>query len=531
MPTVNPSAFGPKPAWFDAAGNPAVSYKLFMYAAGSTSTKQNSYTNSTGAVANTNPIILNALGQTPNELWWDNTLLYKVVLAPSTDTDPPTNPVWTVDNLAGMNSNNGGQSVAEWILYSGGPTYVSTNSFTVAGNQTQTFHTGRRLQLTTVGGMVYGRITSSVFASQTTVTVQMDGTQILDSSLSAVYYSILTNDVLALPERIASTTGTNIYSATVGIARLVIGDEYKLNFVIQNNGALSPTLALDGNAPLSIFTQNGLIPSAGMLSGQIKVQYNGTAFIALNPVGLPTLLRNYIDGFILSTAGTSITMSIAAGQAADSTNTVLINGSALSKTTAAWAVGNAVGGKLSAAAIVNSTWYYFYEIRRPDTGVVDYGFDISSVAPTLPTNYTQYRYIGAGLIDGSGNWTKFTQTGDDFVWDTPVVDIVGAGVITARTLTCSIPRGRKMKGLFSVGGSDSTAQLVYISDLANSDLAPALTVTPLASAGMQVGGGTGVFGQASVYTNTNAQIRHRESTTNGVAIATIGWTDNRGKEL
>lgn len=284
MPTVNPSAFGPKPFWVDAAGNPAVSYKLFMYAAGSTSTKQNSYTNSTGSVANTNPIILNALGQTPNELWWDASLLYKVVLAPATDTDPPTNPIWTIDNLQGMNSGGGATAANEWVLYSASAiAFVNSNTFTLVGNQTLTFHIGRRLQFMTSAGFVYGRITNSVFAASTTVTMQMDGIQVLDSGLSAVYYSILTNDVLAIPERIASTTGTNIYSATVGIARLVIGDEYKINIAIANDGTVSPTLALDGNPPIAILTQNGLIPTTGQLSGAQKFRYNGTNFIVLNP--------------------------------------------------------------------------------------------------------------------------------------------------------------------------------------------------------------------------------------------------------
>lgn len=284
MPIVNPSAFGPKPFFVDASGNPTVGYKMFMYAAGSTSTKQNSYTNSTGSVANINPIILNALGQTPNELWWDASLLYKVVLAPSTDTDPPTNPVWTVDNLQGMNSGAGATSANEWVLYSASAiAFVNASSFTLVGNQTLTFHIGRRLQLMTSAGFVYGRITNSVFAASTTVTVQMDGSQVLDSGLSAVYYSILTNDVLALPERISSTTGTNTYAATVGIARLVIGDEYKINVAIPNDGSASPTLSLDGNTALSIFTQNGLIPVPGALNGAHKFRYTGSAFVVLNP--------------------------------------------------------------------------------------------------------------------------------------------------------------------------------------------------------------------------------------------------------
>lgn len=287
MPTVSPSALGPKPFFVDAAGNPTVSYKMFMYAAGSTSTKQNSYTNSTGSVANTNPIILNALGQTPNELWWDASLLYKVVLAPATDTDPPTNPVWTIDNLQGMNSGGGATAANEWVLYSASAiAFVNSNTFTLVGNQTLTFHIGRRLQFMTSAGFVYGRITNSVFAASTTVTMQMDGSQVLDSGLSAVYYSILTNDVLALPERIAMTSGTNTYTATVGTTRLVLGDEYKLNFAIANDGAIVPTLNLDGLGARALLLQNSAIPSAGQINGEHKIRDTAAGFIVLNPLPL-----------------------------------------------------------------------------------------------------------------------------------------------------------------------------------------------------------------------------------------------------
>lgn len=93
----------PKQQFFipGTAGTPAAGAKLFTYAAGTT-TKQNTYTDSTGTVPNTNPIILDANGQCT--YWFDQSLLYKLTLAPATDTDPPTNPYWTVDNLNGPNS-------------------------------------------------------------------------------------------------------------------------------------------------------------------------------------------------------------------------------------------------------------------------------------------------------------------------------------------------------------------------------------------------------------------------------------------
>ena len=82
--------------FFDAAGVPLDGGKLFTYAAGTT-TKQTTYKDSTGGTPNTNPIILDSAGYC--NLWLDATLAYKFTLSPATDTDPPTNPIWTVDQL------------------------------------------------------------------------------------------------------------------------------------------------------------------------------------------------------------------------------------------------------------------------------------------------------------------------------------------------------------------------------------------------------------------------------------------------
>jgi len=90
-----------KQRFFDAVGVPLAGGKLFTYAAG-TVNKQNSYTDSTGNTPNANPIILDSQGYC--NLWFDTTLLYKLTLAPATDTDPPSNPIWTVDNLNAPNS-------------------------------------------------------------------------------------------------------------------------------------------------------------------------------------------------------------------------------------------------------------------------------------------------------------------------------------------------------------------------------------------------------------------------------------------
>ncbi len=93
MPNVlSPS---PKQQFLDNNGRPAVGYKLFTYEAG-TSTKVTTYQDE-GVTPNTNPIVLDYRGEC--SLWIEPNVAYKYVLASPSDTDPPTNPVWTVDDI------------------------------------------------------------------------------------------------------------------------------------------------------------------------------------------------------------------------------------------------------------------------------------------------------------------------------------------------------------------------------------------------------------------------------------------------
>ena len=96
MPTV---VISPVPVQqFFINGIPAAGGLLFTYLGG-TSTKTPTYTDSTGTVANANPIILNANGESPN-IWLPPQQATKFVLAPAGDTDPPSAAVWTIDNVS-----------------------------------------------------------------------------------------------------------------------------------------------------------------------------------------------------------------------------------------------------------------------------------------------------------------------------------------------------------------------------------------------------------------------------------------------
>lgn len=86
----------PKLKFFDNNGAPAAQYKLFTYQP-ATTTKLATYVDSVGVTQNTNPIILDFRGEC--NLWIPPNVAYKYVFASPTDTDPPANPLWSVDNI------------------------------------------------------------------------------------------------------------------------------------------------------------------------------------------------------------------------------------------------------------------------------------------------------------------------------------------------------------------------------------------------------------------------------------------------
>lgn len=76
------------------AGAPLIGGKVYTYAAGTT-TPLASYTDNTGATANTNPVILDTRGEAAI---WLSPASYKFVLKDSNDVT-----IWTSDNIGGLN--------------------------------------------------------------------------------------------------------------------------------------------------------------------------------------------------------------------------------------------------------------------------------------------------------------------------------------------------------------------------------------------------------------------------------------------
>lgn len=283
--------------FFDDNGDPATGWKIYTYAAGS-STPLATYTTDAGTVAQSNPIIINSLGFVSNPIWLTSGLAYKLVLTNASNVvkGPP------VDNVTGV---TGAASVSQWLASGLTPTYVSGTSFTLVGDQTSAFHLKRRVQSTNTVGTIYSTITGSAYTTLTTVTVANDS-GVLDSGLSVVNLGILTADNPSVPTLYAkSGSNTDIISLAglltfngVPERQTVLGGPVDTSGYAAFGGATGSTTvtttAISSTAPLVVTAANGF-------GAQGKVDVVGYSASNLAFTGLSTNGTMY--GFVDSAAG------------------------------------------------------------------------------------------------------------------------------------------------------------------------------------------------------------------------------------
>lgn len=123
--TVNISLFaGAGAQFFDNNGVPLAGGLLYTYLAGTTSSVT-TYTSSSGSISNPNPIVLDAAGRVPNEIWLTPGNNYKFILQTSSAVQ-----IGSWDNIPSVNDYSilTASNASTLIGYSQGSSYaVSTN--------------------------------------------------------------------------------------------------------------------------------------------------------------------------------------------------------------------------------------------------------------------------------------------------------------------------------------------------------------------------------------------------------------------
>lgn len=159
--------FNPRPAFFSSTPTPLSGAKIFTYEAGTT-TKLSTYSDQSLSTPNTNPIVLNSSGYPDTSIFLQDRA-YKIVLAPSTDTDPPASPIWTEDNYYGTDL----QTVAELKVGSGSPSGVASGTASSSGVLPTTYwdYTNSVLYFCTTTGDAASAVWTALNASSATPSV------------------------------------------------------------------------------------------------------------------------------------------------------------------------------------------------------------------------------------------------------------------------------------------------------------------------------------------------------------------------
>jgi hypothetical protein len=253
MTSYNLSSFaGAGAQFFDDNGNPLTGGKVFTYAAGTT-TPLATYTTSAGTVANTNPIILDAAGRTPNEIWLTAGTLYKFIVQTSVnvlvgtyDGLPAINDPYSINSLLGsVTGTNAIAAVATPSLtaYAAGATYafIAANSNTAAATLS-------------IDGLAAKSITKNGSATLTAgdiqigklTWVQYDGTtfQLINNYVynGSVFGSTMTNVTIVNGTVTSMATPIPVAAGGTGAATLTSKS------VLIGNGTSAVTGVAPGNA-------------------------------------------------------------------------------------------------------------------------------------------------------------------------------------------------------------------------------------------------------------------------------------------
>lgn len=172
-------------------------------------------------------------------------------------------------------------------------------------------------------------------------------------------------------------------------------------------------------------------------------------------------------------ASTTATLSVSAGQVADSTNSAYIVSAGYS-----WAVsnGNAINGYDGGTTLPGSSTIHFFLCKGGSgTGV----FASTSLTPTFPTGYaTYYRRIFSVNTDGSGNPIPYTaiecEGGGTVNWlMTQVLDVTTTAQGTTKIMyTLTVPSGIKVAPLYRATGPLSGATAILLTSGDETDVLP-----------------------------------------------------------
>jgi hypothetical protein len=400
MASYNLSSFaGAGAQFFDDNGNPLTGGKVYTYAAGTT-TSLATYTTTTGAVANTNPIILDAAGRTPNEIWLAVGTLYKFIVKTSADVL-----VGTYDGLPAINDPYSINALLGSVTGTNAIAAVATPAITVyAAGATYTFiaaNTNTAATTISINGLAAKSITKNGSVALTAGDIQAgkltwieyDGTsfQLINN---IVYGGSITNGTIT-----SLTTPLGVANGGTGLSTLTA------NSVLLGNGGSAVQLIAPGTNK-NVLTSNGTTwastaptVASPTVVGQVPFSTDGSTYTATAKIVAATAITvsgTTVDFTSIPSWVKRVTV-ILSGVSTNGTSDMLLQIGAGSVVTSGYASGNgSVDG--GGFAGFTSTQGFTLASRSQVATTIRHG----SVVLTNVTGNTWVATVSFGTSDTSG---------------------------------------------------------------------------------------------------------------------------------
>jgi len=223
--------------FFDNSGAPLSGGLLYTYAAGTT-TPLATYTSASGAVANSNPIVLNSAGRLDNEVWLTTPLTYKFILKDSNNVT-----IATYDDIPGIGSVSGLTSGTS-ILYGNGSggfsnVVIGANLSFVSGTLSATAGGGSGVTSVALTAPDAFTVTGSPVTSTGTLAVTYSGTPIPLTSGGTGTSTLINNGVILGPAYSGATSVQFVAPGNAGNILTSTGTSWTSSPATSTNTALA----------------------------------------------------------------------------------------------------------------------------------------------------------------------------------------------------------------------------------------------------------------------------------------------------
>ena len=296
-------------------GKPLAGGMIYTYEGGGFSAFQTTFADSTGQVANANPIVLDASGRMHTALWLADGYTYNVTL-----TDSNNVLLASHDNVSAVASvqAGGGIGTVIWNIASQSPVYVSSSQFSLLTDFTVEFTTGNRVRWQyNDNSFGYGVVTNVTWdATYTYVTVLADSVAFSNAVTNVAWSSLIVNNYTSDAGAIGFTPTFTYSGSNVGTKLQTIN-----NLVTAHSKSYIATLS--GTA-YSVTTDFGPTNYTGMaIDVQFTTGSNGVPrTINVNNIGQVELLQFAYSG---STQNPVITDNMCSRVMFNGTAMILLN--------------------------------------------------------------------------------------------------------------------------------------------------------------------------------------------------------------